>query len=132
MVSIGPYLIPTVAILGAFAIVIVAMILRGKSLDRQHRERMFLAEKGLEIPKELYEGQNSQPRKPNGFKAGRAWLMLLGTVLIFIGIGAMISLGVRHGMTEGVQGIVPVLIGVGFLVAERLIARFVVKGVKEQ
>jgi hypothetical protein len=132
LISVGPYLIPVVAVLGAFGIVITAMILRGKSLDRQHRERMFLAEKGLEIPPELYEVRDNQKRKPNGFRAGRAWLMLLGTLLIFIGIGVMIAVGIRDGMEYGVNGIIPMLIGVGFLVAERMIARVLAKPDREQ
>ena len=127
MYNIGPYLIPTVGVLGAFAIVIVAMILRGQSLARQHHERMFLAEKGLEIPPELYETRDNGKRKPNGFKAGRAWLMLFGTVLIFIGIGVMIALGVSEGMDRGINGIIPLLIGVAFLAAERMIAKVLVK-----
>jgi hypothetical protein len=132
MVSVGPYLIPTVAILGAFGVAIVAMILRGQALDRQHRERMFLAEKGLEIPAALYETRENKGRKPNGFKAGRAWLMVLGTLLVFIGIGVMIALGVREGMDQGINGVIPILIGAGFLTAERLIARVVVKPDREQ
>jgi hypothetical protein len=130
--TVGPYLIPTVAVLGAFGIVITAMILRGQSLARQHRERMFLAEKGLEIPPELYETRDNGKRKPNGFKTARAWLLLLGTLLIFIGIGVMIAVGVRDGMEYGVNGIIPMLIGVGFLTAERLIARTIVKPGEEK
>lgn len=132
MYTVGPYLIPTVAILGAFGIVIAAMILRGQSLARQHRERMFLAEKGLEIPRELYEVRNHEKRKPNGFRAGRAWLMVLGTLLIFIGIGVMIALGVREGMDQGVNGVIPLLIGIGFLAGERMIAKVLVRKDEEQ
>jgi hypothetical protein len=127
MFGVGPYLIPTVAILGAFGVAIVAMILKGQARERQHRERMFLAEKGLDIPRELYEIQEQEKPRPNGFKAGRAWLMLFGTLLIFIGIGVMIALGVSEGMDRGVNGVIPLLIGVGFLVAERMIAKTIVR-----
>jgi len=130
--TVGPFLIPVVAVLGAFGIAITAMILRGQSLARQHRERMFLAEKGLEVPPELYDVKDNQKRKPNGFKAGRAWLMIFGTLLIFIGIGVMIALGVSEGMDQGVNGVIPLLIGVGFLAAERMITRTLVKPDKEQ
>lgn len=132
MINVGPYLIPVVVVLGAFGIVIAAMILRGQSLARQHHERMFLAEKGLEIPPELYDVRDNQKRKPNGFKAGRAWLMLLGTLLIFIGIGVMIALGVSEGMDRGVNGVIPLLIGIGFLAAERMITKVLVKPSKDQ
>jgi uncharacterized membrane protein SpoIIM required for sporulation len=131
VIGIGPYLIPAVAVAGAFGIGITAMILRNQSMARQHRERMFLAEKGMEIPRELYEIRDDGKRKSNGFKAGRAWLMLLGTLLIFIGIGVMIALGVSEGMDRGVNGIIPMLIGVGFLTAERMIAKVIVKPDKD-
>jgi uncharacterized membrane protein SpoIIM required for sporulation len=127
VVSTGPYLIPTVAILGAFGVVIAAMILRSRTLDRQHRERMFLAEKGLDIPRELYENGERRNHRTNGLKAGRAWLLVLGTLLVFIGIGVMIALGVREGMDRGINGVIPMLIGAGFLTAERLIAKTLVK-----
>jgi hypothetical protein len=125
--GVGPYLIPTVAVLGAFGIVITAMVLRNQSMARQHRERMFLAEKGLEIPPELYDTRENRRLKSNGFKAGRAWLIVLGTLLIFIGVGVMIALGVSEGMERGINGVIPMLIGAGFLVAERMIARVLVK-----
>ncbi len=131
--SVMPFLIPITVLIGAFAVGIVAMILRSHAKERQHRERMFMAEKGLEIPKELYD--IPAPRReaePNGYRAGRAWLMILGTLCIFIGIGAIISLGVRHGMHEGIQGLIPFMIGAGFLAAERLIAKIIVKAEKEK
>jgi hypothetical protein len=121
-------LLPMVAIVGAFAVVIVSMILKSKAKDREHRERMFLAEKGVEIPAALYDVREApRPAANNGFRAGRAWLMFLGTVMVFIGIGAMVALTVRHGIYEGIHGLIPLLIGVGFLAAERMITRFVAK-----
>ena len=119
-----PFLVPIVAIGGAFAVAVVAMILKAHTRERHHRERMFLAEKGMEIPRELYEIKEP---KPNGFRASRAWLMVLGTLCVFIGIGVMIALGVREGMYEGINGVIPLLIGVGLLGAERMIARSVAK-----
>jgi hypothetical protein len=132
MDPIGPFLIPVTVLFGVFAIVVVAMILKSQAKDRQHRERMFMAEKGIEIPKELYDlPQPPKQSKPNGYRAGRAWLIIIGLVMVFVGIGVMISLGVRQGMHEGVQGIIPLLIGVSFLVSERLIARVVNKSERE-
>jgi hypothetical protein len=120
-------LLPIVAVIGAFAIAIVAMVLKSHARERQHRERMFMAEKGLEIPQELYELPEAKEPKRNGFRAGRAWLMIFGAILIFVGIGVMIALGVQRGMHEGINGIIPLLIGIGFLVSERMIARSVAK-----
>ena len=118
--SVGPFLIPVVAIIGAFAIVITSMILQSKARDRRQRERMLMAEKGLEIPQELYEVKEVKRRD---FRGGRAWLMILGTICICVGIGVMIMLGVQKGIDEGIAGIIPIFIGAGFLASERMIAR---------
>jgi hypothetical protein len=122
---LAPFILPVVAILGAFAVAIVGMILKSHARDRQHRERMFFAEKGMEIPKELYEIR--EPKKPNGFRAGRAWLMILGWICVFVGIAVMISVTVSQGFHNGVFGVIPMLIGAGFLVSERMIARSVAR-----
>lgn len=130
--TVVPYLIPITVLIGVFALAIVAMVLKSHAKDRQHRERMFMAEKGLEVPRELYEIPEAKPQaKPNGYRAGRAWLIIFGTLCIFIGVGVMISLGVRHGMHEGVHGMIPILLGIGFLASERLIARIIVKSEKQ-
>lgn len=117
--------IPMVAMMGAFLIVIVAMVLKSRTDARKHKERMMLAEKGLEIPRELYDQAVRQEPKPNGYRAGRAWLMILGCILVFVGLGVIV-----FGMAAGEHaenGLVPLFIGAGFLVAERMIARFIAK-----
>ena len=125
MISIVPFILPIVAVLGAFGVAITSMILKSHARDRQQRERMFFAEKGMEIPKELYESR--EPKKPNGFRVGRAWLMILGYICIFVGAAVMISVSVNQGFHDGVFGIIPALIGVGFLTAERMIATKIAK-----
>ncbi len=128
MMSMAPFSIPIAVLIGAFAIVITAMILQSRARDRQQRERMFMAEKGLEVPRELY--QIREPKKRD-FRAGRAWLMILGTICICVGIGVMIMLGVKEGMHDGVAGIVPIFIGIGFLASERMIAKLADKPPRE-
>jgi hypothetical protein len=126
--NVAAFLIPVVGILGAFGVAITAMVLESKAKDRKHRERMFLAEKGLEIPQELYAVP--EPKRSD-FRGSRAWLMVLGALCIFIGIGVMIALGVSTGMQQGINGVIPLLIGIGFLAAERMIAKLVVKSDRE-
>jgi hypothetical protein len=128
IMSFAPFSIPIAVTLGAFAIVITAMILQSKARDRQQRERMFLAEKGLEVPSELYDVKKTKKRD---FRGGRAWLMILGTICICVGIGVMIMLGVKEGMDDGVAGVIPILIGVGFLLSERMIAKLADKSPRE-
>lgn len=125
MTPIAPFLLPMVAVLGGFAVAITGMILKSRARDRQQRERMFFAEKGMEIPKELYETRD--PRKPNGFRAGRAWLLILGYTCVFVGIAVIISVSINQNFQNGIFGVIPGLIGVGLLIAERMIARSVVK-----
>jgi hypothetical protein len=119
------YAIPMTAMLVALVIVIVAMILKSKADARKHHERMLLAEKGLEIPRELYDQVARPEAKPNGYRAGRAWLVIFGCVLVFVGLGVILFGAARGEHAE--NGLVPLFIGAGFLVAERMIARFIAK-----
>jgi uncharacterized membrane protein len=124
--SINPFLIPIVFLIGAFAVGIVAMVLNSKAKERRHRERMFLAEKGMAIPQELYEVQK-QEAKENGYKAGRIWLVILGLLCIFIGISVIIMLSLQGQTHDAFSGIVPICIGLAFLLSERLVVRMVIK-----
>ncbi len=120
--SINPFLIPIVFMVGAFAVGIVAMILNSQAKDRRHRERMYLAEKGMDIPPELYEVQK-QEVKENGYKGGRIWLIILGLLCIFIGLSVIIMLALRGETHDATGGIVPIGIGLAFLLSERIVAR---------
>lgn len=124
--GINPFLIPIVFLIGAFAVGIVAMILNGQAKERRHKERMYLAEKGMDIPAELYEVQK-QEVKENGYKAGRIWLIILGLLCIFIGLGVIIMLSLRGEAHDATGGIVPIGIGIAFLLSERVVARVAAK-----
>jgi hypothetical protein len=119
-------LIPIVFLIGAFAVGIVAMILNGRAKERRHRERMYLAEKGMDIPPELYEVQK-QEVKENGYKGGRIWLIILGLLCIFIGLSVMIMLFARGEPHDATGGIVPIGIGIAFLISERIVRRIAEK-----
>ncbi len=123
-------LIPITLFLGGFAVAIVAMVLKFKERDRTRSERMLLTEKGLEVPKELYVVRQEKKRR-NGYRAGRAWLLILGILNVFIGIGVLIAIGAMEGIDEGLPGIIVALIGVGFLVSERAIRRLAAERDKE-
>ncbi len=115
--------IPMFSLFVALVIIVVAMVLRSRGDARRHKERMLLAEKGMEIPRELYDALDRREARPNGFRAGRAWLLVLGSLLMFIGIGVLITLTIRDGVHQGINGLIPFFIGVGFMAAERLVAR---------
>lgn len=124
--SVNPFLIPIVFLIGAFAVGIVAMWLGARAKERRHRERMFLAEKGMEIPPELYDVQK-EVVKENGYKGGRIWLIILGLLCIFIGLSVMTMLSLRGETHDAVGGIVPIGIGLAFLLSERIVARMAAK-----
>jgi hypothetical protein len=125
--AMAPFLIPIVAIVGAFTVGIVSMIVKSRQEERAHRERMFLAEKGLEIPKELYGPEAAAAAKVtvgkprSDLRALRTLLIVLGTLMVFTGLGVTIMLTYQSGVREGVNGVVPLMIGLGFLAAERMI-----------
>jgi len=126
--QLSPVWIPIFAILGGFATGIVAMILKSKDRERAHRERMFLAEKGLEIPWELYGvGPEQKKEKRGEFRTARAWLFVLGTTMLFIGVGVMIQLGVHEGLRRTLDGTVPAAIGIAFLVCQSLLRKLAEK-----
>ncbi|MFH0778257.1 MAG: hypothetical protein V2A71_06455 [Candidatus Eisenbacteria bacterium] len=63
------------------------MFLKSKQAESLHRERMFLAEKGMEIPTELYAAMRKAEKKPGEpFRGTRAALLVLGAMLICIGV----------------------------------------------
>jgi hypothetical protein len=124
-VTIVATMIPIVSLMVGLVIIIVAMAFRSRNDARRHNERMLLAEKGLPIPSELYERAERGDSRPNGYKAGRAWLMVLGCLLFFVGIGVIVY-GAAAG-EHAENGLVPLFIGLGFLAAERMIARFIAR-----
>jgi hypothetical protein len=122
--DISPLWIPIFITMGAFGVGIAAMVLKSRERERAHRERMFLAEKGIEIPKELYDVRAETKKEKRGdFRAARAWLLILGTTMIFVGVGVMIQLGIQDGYEETFNGTVPLGIGIGFLVCQYLLGR---------
>ena len=130
--AIAPFLIPIVAIVGAFTVGIVGMMVKSRQEERAHRERMFLAEKGLEIPKELYGHEAAVPCVPVEKKSGelrwlRTLLIVIGTLMVFIGAGVMIMLTNQGDIRDGMNGVVPLMIGLGLLAAERLVKLTVIR-----
>lgn len=137
--EIAPFLIPIVAIVGAFTVGIVSMVLKSRQEERAHRERMFLAEKGLEIPKELYASEPAQmlkelrgsaaggaaERRPSDLRWLRTLLVVFGTLMAFIGLGVIIMLTYQGGTEAGMNGVVPLMIGLGLLAATWLVTLIV-------
>jgi hypothetical protein len=126
--DISPIWIPIFFTIGAFAVGIAAMVIKSKERERTHRERMFLAEKGLPIPKELFEIEKEMKKDKKGdFRIARAWLIILGTTMICIGVGVMVQLGIQDGFRDTFNGAVPLAIGIGFLICQALLGQLAKK-----
>jgi hypothetical protein len=104
--------IPILIVVGAFAAVIVAIIVQGKQKELIHKERLVAMEKGMPIPDEPVK-----PRRP-AFMTLRVWgfvLVLLGIALV-IAIGATTA-GAGYGFYHGLWGLIPLTIGAGLLIS---------------
>jgi len=98
----------------------IYLYFRNKERDRAHKERMALAEKGIEIPPELYP---SSSQGKSDFTTLRVWLLIIGIVLIFMSIGMHIVPGSPLYFVHDNRSIVGFAMGIGFIVAERVIAK---------
>ena len=122
----SPFVIPVVFFVCACIVSIIAMVLSSRAKERLHKERMYLLEKGMEIPPELYDTRKPETKeRRNGYRAGRVWLIILGLLFTFIGISVVIMPLVQGQGGNAAGGLVPIGIGAAFLVAERIIARIV-------
>ena len=112
--NIGPQtiavMIPIVAILGTFAIVIVAIVVEGRKKDLAHKERLFALEKGLPLP------EPPEKKERPVYATRRAW----GLVWLGLGLALTIALAVNPDAAEvsaWAWGLIPTFIGAGLLIA---------------
>ena len=115
---------PVTVILAVVALGVVALYLRHKSKERVSKERMLLLEKGLPVPPELYD---IKPPKAGDYRTSRIWLLLLGLLCIFIGFGAGVVETINNGIASGIGGLIAILIGIAFLITERMIRRHFIR-----
>jgi hypothetical protein len=111
--------ISVLAVFG-FPVAIVAVIMfsswaKSRSL---HRTVRMMVEKGQPVPPELFAAPAGAPLRP--------WYDLRrGIVLLSVGFGLMMFFGLTAGWDEGVWalGLIPGLIGLGYILAWRLANR---------
>jgi hypothetical protein len=118
----GVFPIVAISILGVFGfpVAIVAVIMfsswaKSRSLQRTVR---MMVEKGQPVPPELFAAPAGAPLRP--------WYDLRrGIVLLSVGTGLMLFFGLTAGWDEGVWalGLIPGLIGLGYILAWRLANR---------
>lgn len=129
LLDISPMLIPVVAIVMSLLIPIVAIISDGKKkraiYELHHRERLAAIDKGMEVPPlppELFDG-GQRARGPGNY-------LLRGLIWSAIGIGILIAL---RNLDEDAAslGIIPLLIGVAYLIYYFVEGRKLVAGAKK-
>lgn len=115
--SIGPetiaVLIPIVAVLGTFAVVIVAIVVEGRKKQLTHQERLVALEKGLPLPEEPTKEQ-----KPVHSKR-RAW----GLAWFGLGLALTIALALNPESARVRAwgfALIPMFIGIGLIIASVL------------
>ena len=115
--TVGPehiaVMIPIVAILGTFAIVVVAIVVEGRKKDLMHKERLFALEKGLPLPE-----PPEKEEKPV-YSTRRAW----GLVWLGLGLALTIALAANPDAADVNAwgwGLIPTFIGAGLLIAGHL------------
>lgn len=102
-------LIPIIAVLGGMAIAVVGVIYSGRKDELKHKERIIAMEKGLPIPEEPV----GPPRKGNPFIG----LLAVGLIISLASLGIIISVSVSEGADKGLFGLIPLGVGLGFLIA---------------
>jgi len=106
-------MIPIVAVLGTFAVVVVAIVVEGRKKDLQHKERLFALEKGLPLP----EPPEKETKPVHATR--RAW----GFVWFGLGLALTIALAANPDAAEVNAwgwGLIPLFIGVGLVAASIL------------
>lgn len=99
--------VPIVAIVGAFAFLIVGILSRLQERKLVYQERMKSIEKGITLPPLPVEHDRSNP-----IRTGLIWMA--------IGVGFFISLLVASNEpAAAIWGIIPFLIGVVIVIAPR-------------
>ncbi len=106
-------MIPIVAVLGTFAVVIVAVIIEGRKKDLVHKERLFALEKGLPLP----EPPDKETKPVHATR--RAW----GLVWLGLGLALTIALALNPDSARVKAwgfALIPLFIGLGLVVASVL------------
>ena len=98
------FLVPVFFVICGAAVGIAAMTLKARQKDRMHRERMFMAEKGLEIPSDLYEQREA--------KAGNEYRWVIDPIDGFVrfsnpmecckSVGGVLNIPLRARWNEGI------------------------------
>ena len=103
--------LPGLIILGGFAVLITAMLRRGKVAEMQHRERMAMIERGMTPPSVSVQAEFA--RRSHGSR------MTLGVILCGLGLAFVMLITFaagEPGVAIGIGGAL-VMLGLAFIVS---------------
>ena len=104
MIGIAHTVIFFGALVAIFFVVVSGRVRRSRM---QHETIRMLAEKGLPIPRELFQ----PPVQRNDLRKALIW------IAVGLGFGALSLVGPAHNQRVWAVGMIPMLIGVAFLIA---------------
>jgi len=119
--SLGPFLIPIVAIIGGITAGIVSSITRGRVREMEIRERIAMIERGMVPPPESDpEAFDRRMHSMQAFQRGHVAPRhrSAGVILIAVGLGLAVLMTYAGGVPQqglGVGGFI-VILGLGFFV----------------
>jgi hypothetical protein len=122
----SPFIVPVAGCLMILGIVIAGSVSSFRARQLESMERLAAIEKGLPLPPTKAERELSQPQPPASGKR-YANIRLTGIVLTFTGIGMMLFFALlevilrQREILSGVAvGLIPLAVGIGFLVDARM------------
>jgi len=101
------FLVPIIFWVAAAAVVIVAIIMAHRTTRMRYEVIQLAIKEGKDLPPELFR---------NGLHRRRRDPLLGGLVLTAVGVALAVALGVAAGWVQAVWGLIPLLVGVAFLV----------------
>jgi hypothetical protein len=109
LVAMVGILVPIFAIVMGVLLAILAVRWRYKKEIEKQKTIRDAIEKGVELPKELFEDRRSRESTPQ-------IVLRNGLVLTFLGISLSITLGVFINYLHAVWGLIPLFIGIALLI----------------
>jgi hypothetical protein len=106
MLPIFGMTIPIVFIVGAAAVVIVAILLAHRTALKRYEVLQVAIKEGRELPPDIFRNGRRRRHDP----------MFSGLVLTASGVGLAIALGAVAGWVQAVWGLIPLFIGVAILI----------------
>jgi hypothetical protein len=98
--------VPIFTIVGAALVLIIAIWMAHRTAKMRYEVLQVAIKEGRELPPDLF--RNGRHRRHNP--------LLVGLILTGGGLGVIIALGAVAGWIQGLWGLIPLLVGVAFLI----------------